>query len=66
MPGGLSQNSSIPTRKWKDVNINFIVGLPRTIQQHDLISTIVVRMTKSTHFIPAKVSYSLDNMLNYM
>lgn len=26
--GGLSQDISIPTWKWKDVNMDFIIGLP--------------------------------------
>ncbi|KAH0644892.1 hypothetical protein KY284_032776 [Solanum tuberosum] len=56
--GGLSQAISIPTWKWEDLNMDFIVGLPRTRQQHDSIWVIVDQMTKSTHFLPVKVSYS--------
>ncbi|WMV32192.1 hypothetical protein MTR67_025577 [Solanum verrucosum] len=29
-PGGLSHDISIPTWNWKDLNMDFIVGLPRT------------------------------------
>ncbi|KAH0689080.1 hypothetical protein KY289_016438 [Solanum tuberosum] len=29
-PGGLSQGIGIPTWKWEDVNMDFIVGFPRT------------------------------------
>ncbi|WMV49716.1 hypothetical protein MTR67_043101 [Solanum verrucosum] len=29
-PGGLSQDISIPTWKWENVNMDFVVGLPRT------------------------------------
>ncbi|WMV30381.1 hypothetical protein MTR67_023766 [Solanum verrucosum] len=36
-PGGLSQDISIPTWKWEDLNMDFIVGLPRTRRQHDSI-----------------------------
>ncbi|KAH0657372.1 hypothetical protein KY285_032254 [Solanum tuberosum] len=43
--GGLSQNISIPTWKWEDVNMDFIVGLPRTRRQHDSIWVIIDRMT---------------------
>ncbi|KAH0725404.1 hypothetical protein KY284_001269 [Solanum tuberosum] len=56
--GSLSQDIAIPTWKWEDVNIDFIVGLPRTRRQHDLIWVIVDRLTKFAHFIPVKVSYS--------
>ncbi|WMV41715.1 hypothetical protein MTR67_035100 [Solanum verrucosum] len=58
--GGLSQDIAIPTWKWEDVNVDFIVGLPHTRWQHDLIWVIVDRMTKSAHFIPIKVSYSTE------
>ncbi|WMV18994.1 hypothetical protein MTR67_012379 [Solanum verrucosum] len=53
-PGGLSQDISTPNWKWEDVNMDFIVGLPRTRRQHDSIWVIIDRMTKSSHFIPIK------------
>ncbi|KAH0644862.1 hypothetical protein KY284_032746 [Solanum tuberosum] len=53
-PGGLLQNIPIPTWKWEEVNMDFVVGLPRTRRQHDSIWVIVDRMTKSAHFIPTK------------
>ncbi|KAH0670724.1 hypothetical protein KY285_025700 [Solanum tuberosum] len=57
-PGGLLQNIPIPTWKWEEVNMDFVVGLPRTRRQHDSIWVIVDRMTKSAHFIPTKVKLS--------
>ncbi|WMV24573.1 hypothetical protein MTR67_017958 [Solanum verrucosum] len=59
--GGLSQDINIPTWKWENVNMDFIVGLPRTRRQHDSIWVIVDRMTKSAHFIPVKVSLSVED-----
>ncbi|WMV58317.1 hypothetical protein MTR67_051702 [Solanum verrucosum] len=41
--GGLSQGIDIPSWKWEDMNMNFIVGLPRTRGQHDSIWLIVDR-----------------------
>ncbi|WMV33692.1 hypothetical protein MTR67_027077 [Solanum verrucosum] len=41
--------------------MDFIVGLPRTRQQYDLIWVIVDRMTKLTHFILVKVSYTAED-----
>ena len=38
--------------------MNFVVGLPRTHRKHDSIWVIVDRLTKSTHLLPVKVSYS--------
>ncbi|WMV38193.1 hypothetical protein MTR67_031578 [Solanum verrucosum] len=60
-PGGLSQDIEIPTWKWEDVIMDFIVGSPRTRRQHDSIWVIVDRMTKSAHFIPVKVSFSAED-----
>ena len=55
---GLSPDIGISTWKWKDVNMDFILGLAHTRRQHDSIWVIVDRMTKSAHFICIKVSYS--------
>ncbi|KAH0644963.1 hypothetical protein KY284_032847 [Solanum tuberosum] len=59
-PGGLSQVISIPTWKWEDLNMDFILGLPPTRRQHDSIWVIVDQMKKSAHFIPVKESYSVE------
>uniref|UniRef100_A0A0V0GQI5 Putative ovule protein n=1 Tax=Solanum chacoense TaxID=4108 RepID=A0A0V0GQI5_SOLCH len=64
--GGLSQDIGIPTWKWDDVNMDFIVGLPRTRRQYDSIWVIVDQMTKSAHLIPVKVSYSAEDYANCM
>ncbi|WMV32919.1 hypothetical protein MTR67_026304, partial [Solanum verrucosum] len=37
------------------------VGFPCTRRQNDSIWVLIDRMTKSTHFIPVKVSYSAEN-----
>ena len=34
--GGLLQEIQVPTWKWEDININFVVVLPRTQKQYDL------------------------------
>ena len=57
-PGGISQDISIPTWKWEELNIDFRVRFPRTRRQYELIWVIVDRMMKSDHFMPAKVYYS--------
>ena len=41
--------------------MDFVVGLPRTRKQHDSIWVIVDRITKSAHFLPVKVTYSVDD-----
>ncbi|WMV29753.1 hypothetical protein MTR67_023138 [Solanum verrucosum] len=51
-PGGLTQDIDTPTWKWEEINMDFVVGLPRTCRQHDSIWVIVDRLTKSSHFLP--------------
>ena len=47
--------------KWEEINMEFMVRLPRTQKQHESIWTVVDSMTKSTHFIPVKSSYSAED-----
>ena len=42
--------------------MDFVVRLPRTQQEHDAVWVIVDRLTKSAHFLPVKLSYSLDKL----
>nr|XP_009759955.1 PREDICTED: uncharacterized protein LOC104212410 [Nicotiana sylvestris] len=53
-PGGLTQLMEIPMWKWEMINMNFMVGLPRTQRKFDSIWEIVDRLTKSAHFLPVK------------
>jgi hypothetical protein len=54
---GPLQSLPIPTWKWEDISMNFIVGLPRTTKGFDSIWVIVDRLTKTTHFLPVKTYY---------
>ncbi|KAJ8771147.1 hypothetical protein K2173_023472 [Erythroxylum novogranatense] len=38
--------------------MDFVIGLPRTLKGHDSIWVIVDRLTKSSHFIAVKTTYS--------
>ena len=46
-PGGLTQIIKVLTWKWESINMDFVVGLPKTKRQHDSISVIVDRISKS-------------------
>jgi hypothetical protein len=41
----------IPSWKWDDISMDFIVGLPLTSRNHDSIWVVVDRLTKTAHFI---------------
>ena len=56
--GVLLQEIQIPTWKWEDINMDFVVGLPRTLKSYDSIWVVVDRLTKSARFIPVKSTYA--------
>ncbi|WVZ75677.1 hypothetical protein U9M48_023712 [Paspalum notatum var. saurae] len=56
-PAGMLQPLAVPSWKWEDIHMDFIVGLPRTRKGYDSIWVIIDRLTKSAHFIPVKTIY---------
>jgi hypothetical protein len=54
---GPLQSLPIPTWKWEDINMDFVVGLPKTSKVYDSIWVIVDRLTKTTHFLPVKTDH---------
>ena len=59
-PLGLVQSLPIPEWKWEHIAMDFVTALPRTIRQHNAIWVIVDCLTKSAHFLPIKVTDSID------
>jgi IS30 family transposase len=57
-PAGLLQPLKILEWKWEEIEMDFIVGLPRTQAGYDSIWVIVDRITKVAHFIAVKTTYS--------
>jgi hypothetical protein len=51
------QSLPIPTWKWEDISMDFIVGLPRTVKGFDYIWVIIDRLTKIDHFLPVKTDH---------
>jgi hypothetical protein len=54
---GPLQSLPIPTWKWEDTSMDFIVGLPRTAKGFDSIWVIVDWLTKIAHFLPVKIDH---------
>jgi hypothetical protein len=56
---GPLQSLPIPTWKWEDISMDFIVGLPRTAKGYDSIWVIVDRLTKIAHFLLVRIKYTV-------
>ena len=42
--------------------MDFVFGFPLTQRKHDVIWVIVDKWTKSTHFLPIQLNYSMDHL----
>ena len=63
VPSGLLNPIPVPQWKWDNIAMDFVFGLPLTQRKHDSIWVIVDRLIKSAHFIPARIDYSLDRLV---
>jgi hypothetical protein len=55
---GTLQPLHIPSWKWEDISMDFIVGLPNASQKHDSIWAIIDTLTKTAHFLPVHITYT--------
>jgi hypothetical protein len=62
-PAGLLQPLKILEWKWKEIRMDFIVGLPHTQALYDSIWVIVDHLTKVVHFNPVKTTYSIAKLV---
>ena len=42
--------------------MDFVSGFPLTQQKHGSVCVIVDKLTKSAHFIPVRMDYSMDRL----
>ena len=59
-PAGLLQPLPIAEWKWEHVTMDFVTGLPRSPWGSDAVWVVVDRLTKSAHFLPMRVTNSID------
>ena len=57
---GLLQPLEVAKWKWEHVTMDFVTHLPWTLQGHDAVWVIVDRLTKSTHFLAVRMTFTLE------
>ena len=62
VPSGLLKLIPIPQWKWDNIPMDFVSGFPLTQRKHDSVWVIVYRLTKSAHFLPVRLNYSMDRL----
>ena len=61
---GLLQILPIPDGPWQSISMDFIFGLPKSIQGNTGIWMIVDRFSKQAHFLPVKKTIKAKHMAN--
>ena len=59
---GLLNPLPIPQWKWDNITMDFLSGFPLTQKKHDSVWVIVDKLTKSSHFLPVQLYYSMDRL----
>ncbi|XP_075524493.1 uncharacterized protein LOC142556881 [Primulina tabacum] len=57
---GTLQSLPIPQWKWEYITMDFVMGLPRIPKGYNSIWVIVDRLTKSAHFHPVKMTFTMN------
>ena len=61
-PGGLLQSFPMPEWKWENITMDFVTGLPKTRKSADAVWVIVDRLTKTAHFLPIRMTDSMEKL----
>ena len=62
VPSNLLNPLPIPQWKWDNITMVFVFGFPLTQRKYDIVWVIVDRLTKSAHFLPVRLDYSMDRL----
>ena len=63
VPSSLLNLIPILQWKWDRIVMDFVTGLPLTQRKHDSVWVIVDRLTKLAHFIPVRIDYFMDRLV---
>ena len=61
-PLGLLQPLEVPKWKWDKITMDFVTRLWTTFHKNNVILVIMDQLTKTTHFIPIKMDFSLAKL----
>ena len=64
VPFNLLNPLPIPQWKWDNITMDFVSSFPLSQKKHDVIWVIVDRLTKSAHFLPIRLDYSMDRLVD--
>ena len=59
-PVGLLQPLEVAEWKWEHITMDFLTHFPWIQRRHDVVWVIVERLTKSAHFLPVWMTFTLE------
>ena len=63
VPSSLLNPIPIPQWKWDNITMDFVFSFPLSQKKYDSIWVIIDKLTKSTHFLPVRLDYSMDRLV---